>query len=90
VRNSRDGKKLIEVAPVYTAELALGELRGFFVGMNGVMIALGYSFASYMGLSFIPNDNIMTNLYQVLRSSIPRTSPPNGEALLDLHLYGLS
>jgi MFS family permease len=37
---------------VYTAELAPPSLRGFFVGMNGVMIAIGYSLASYMGLAF--------------------------------------
>ena len=39
-------------APVYTAELAPAELRGFFVGMNGVFIATGYAIASYMGWSF--------------------------------------
>lgn len=27
-------------------------MRGFFVGMNGVMIATGYSLASYVGLAF--------------------------------------
>ena len=27
-------------------------MRGFFVGMNGVLIAVGYSMASYMGLAF--------------------------------------
>ncbi len=43
---------LTTVAPVYTAELAPAELRGFFVGMNGVMIAVGYSLAAYMGLAF--------------------------------------
>jgi len=39
-------------APVYTAELAPAELRGLFVGMNGVLIAGGYALASYMGLAF--------------------------------------
>lgn len=29
-------------APTYCAELAPPKLRGFFVGMNGVNIALGY------------------------------------------------
>lgn len=42
----------LALTPVYTAELAPAEMRGFFVGMNGVMIALGYSLASYMGLAF--------------------------------------
>jgi sugar porter (SP) family MFS transporter len=42
----------MSVAPVYTAELAPAEMRGFFVGMNGVMIAIGYSIAAYMGLAF--------------------------------------
>jgi MFS family permease len=39
----------LALTPVYTAELAPAEMRGFFVGMNGVMIALGYAIASYMG-----------------------------------------
>jgi len=43
---------LTPVAPVYSAELAPPELRGFFVGMNGVNIALGYGLASYMGMAF--------------------------------------
>ncbi|KAF2469502.1 general substrate transporter [Lindgomyces ingoldianus] len=32
-------------------------LRGFFVGMNGVNIALGYALASYMGMAFYFADN---------------------------------
>ncbi|KAF2404022.1 MFS general substrate transporter [Trichodelitschia bisporula] len=32
--------------------LAPPKLRGFFVGMNGVCIALGYALASYMGMAF--------------------------------------
>lgn len=43
---------LTSTAPVYTAELAPPEMRGFFVGMNGVLIAVGYAIASYMGLAF--------------------------------------
>lgn len=39
-------------APTYSAELAPPGLRGFFVGMNGVNIALGYAVASYMGMAF--------------------------------------
>jgi len=45
-------KVLTTLAPVYTAELAPAELRGLFVGMNGVLIAGGYAIASYMGLAF--------------------------------------
>lgn len=40
----------IYTAPVYSAELAPPSLRGLFVGMNGVNIALGYGLASYMGM----------------------------------------
>ena len=43
---------MIGTAPVYCAELAPPKLRGFFVGMNGVNIALGYGLASYMGMAF--------------------------------------
>jgi MFS family permease len=39
-------------APTYSAELAFPGLRGFFVGMNGVNIALAYAIASYMGMAF--------------------------------------
>jgi hypothetical protein len=39
-------------APTYSAELASPGLRGFFVGMNGVNIALGYAITSYMGMAF--------------------------------------
>lgn len=48
---------LTSIAPVYSAELAPAEMRGFFVGMNGVMIALGYALASYMGLAFFHAEN---------------------------------
>ncbi|CAG9950264.1 unnamed protein product [Clonostachys rosea f. rosea IK726] len=40
------------VAPIYTSELSPANLRGFFVGMNGVNVAVGYSLASYMGMAF--------------------------------------
>lgn len=46
-----------ETAPVYTAELAPPKLRGFFVGMNGVGITIGYAIASYMGLAFYSVQN---------------------------------
>lgn len=42
----------LALTPVYCAELAPPKLRGFFVGMNGMCITLGYSLASYMGLAF--------------------------------------
>ncbi|KAJ9496347.1 hypothetical protein LTR96_004373 [Exophiala xenobiotica] len=42
----------LALTPVYCAELAPPKLRGFFVGMNGMGITLGYSLASYMGLAF--------------------------------------
>ncbi|KAK5170541.1 uncharacterized protein LTR77_005129 [Saxophila tyrrhenica] len=42
----------VPVCGVYSSELAPPSLRGFFGGLNGVMILLGYSLASYMGLAF--------------------------------------
>ncbi|OAG05580.1 MFS general substrate transporter [Paraphaeosphaeria sporulosa] len=42
----------LAVTPTYSAELAPPGLRGFFVGMNGVNIALGYAIASYTGMAF--------------------------------------
>ncbi|KAF2107746.1 general substrate transporter [Lophiotrema nucula] len=47
----------LAVTPTYSAELAPPGLRGFFVGMNGVNIALGYGLASYMGMAFYFADN---------------------------------
>lgn len=44
---------LTRTVPVYTTELSPAESRGLFVGMNGVMIAVGYSIASYMGTCFL-------------------------------------
>jgi len=43
---------LTMTAPTYSAEVAPPGLRGFFIGMNGVNIALGYAIASYMGMAF--------------------------------------
>jgi MFS family permease len=40
----------LAVTPTYSAELAPPKIRGLFVGLNGVMIALGYGLASYMGM----------------------------------------
>lgn len=45
------------LAPVYTAELAPPALRGLFVGMNGLGIALGYALATYVGLGFYYSTN---------------------------------
>ena len=42
----------VGAAPTYTAELSPPEKRGFFVGLNGVLLTLGYAIASYMGLAF--------------------------------------
>ncbi|OQV02402.1 hypothetical protein CLAIMM_07606 [Cladophialophora immunda] len=47
----------LALTPVYTAELAPPKLRGFFVGMNGMGITIGYSLASYMGLAFYYVEN---------------------------------
>ena len=40
------------VTPVYAAELAPPGLRGFFVGVTGLFIGVGYSLASWTGLGF--------------------------------------
>lgn len=42
----------LAVTPTYSAELAPPSLRGFFVGLNGINIALGYAVATYMGMAF--------------------------------------
>lgn len=42
----------LAVTPTYSAEMAPPKIRGLFVGLNGVMIALGYGLASYMGMAF--------------------------------------
>lgn len=42
----------VPVSGVYVAEIAPPALRGFFGGLNGVLIVTGYSLASYMGLAF--------------------------------------
>lgn len=47
----------VPVAGVYVSELAPPVLRGFFGGLNGVMILLGYSLSSYMGLAFFHASN---------------------------------
>ena len=45
--------------PTYTSELAPAEWRGFFVGLNGLFIAIGYCLASYMGLAFYFSNNVV-------------------------------
>ncbi|OQV06790.1 hypothetical protein CLAIMM_11315 [Cladophialophora immunda] len=45
------------ITPVYCSELAQPQYRGLMVGMNGVMIGLGYSIASYIGLAFFYSHN---------------------------------
>jgi len=47
----------VPVTGVYTSELAPPALRGFFGGLNGVLILSGYSRASYMGLAFFHSTN---------------------------------
>lgn len=47
----------VPVTGVYTSELAPPSLRGFFGGLNGVLILAGYSLASYMGLAFFHSTN---------------------------------
>ncbi len=42
----------LAVTPAYCAELAPPQMRGLFVGMNGVNICIGYALASYMGMAF--------------------------------------
>lgn len=47
----------VPVTGVYTSELAPPALRGFFGGLNGILILVGYSLASYMGLAFFHSTN---------------------------------
>ncbi|KAL6246340.1 hypothetical protein RBB50_006576 [Rhinocladiella similis] len=47
----------VAITPVYTAELAPPALRGLFVGMDGLGVALGYGLATYMGLAFYHSNN---------------------------------
>ena len=50
--------RLTSSAPVYSTELAPPKLRGFFVGMNGINIALGYGLGTH--------DALATNIVIVL------------------------
>jgi MFS family permease len=47
----------VPVTGVYTSELAPPALRGFFGGLNGILILVGYSLAAYMGLAFFHAKN---------------------------------
>ena len=47
----------LAVTPTYSAEVAPPKIRGLLVGLNGVMIALGYGLASYMGMAFFYADD---------------------------------
>ncbi|KAF9889302.1 hypothetical protein FE257_007411 [Aspergillus nanangensis] len=47
----------LALTSVYTSELAPPQLRGLFVGMNGVGICVGYAIAAYMGLAFYFTEN---------------------------------
>ena len=42
---------------MFSSELAPPAIRGFFAGMNGVSVGIGYSFATYMGLAFYGSEN---------------------------------
>lgn len=44
--------------PVYCSELAPPSVRGFFVGMTGTMLGLGYALANYFGLAFYYDSNL--------------------------------
>ncbi|KAI9752419.1 MAG: hypothetical protein M4579_005643 [Chaenotheca gracillima] len=44
-------------SPVYCTELAPPAYRGFFVGMSGVTLGLGYAIANYWGLAFYYDPN---------------------------------
>lgn len=41
------------LTPVYTAELSPPDLRGFYTGLNGVHIGLGYFLAAAMGRAWL-------------------------------------
>lgn len=70
----------LAVTPVYSAELAPPSLRGLFVGMNGVNIALGYGLASYMGMGMSHYLSIVkTNIHSmVLLSKRHTVERPTG------------
>jgi MFS family permease len=46
-------------ASTYIPELAPPAYRGFFSGMNGVMIGVGLCLASYIGMGFYFSENVV-------------------------------
>ncbi|RVX73980.1 hypothetical protein B0A52_02870 [Exophiala mesophila] len=45
------------ITPPYSAELSPPKLRGLLVGLNGVIISIGYALGAYMGLAFYSIQN---------------------------------
>lgn len=43
---------LVTLVPLYQSEVSTTSIRGFLVGMGGVMICMGYITASWVGLGF--------------------------------------
>ncbi|KAH0839199.1 putative MFS sugar transporter [Fonsecaea pedrosoi] len=43
---------LVTLVPLYQSEIAPPKIRGFLVAMHGVMLCVGYSAASWVGLGF--------------------------------------
>lgn len=51
----------MQKAPLYTSELAPPAYRGFFSGMVGVMLGLGYACSSFFGLAFYFSNNAVAS-----------------------------
>ena len=43
---------LVTLVPLYQSEIVPPQIRGLLVGMHGVMICIGYSSASWVGVAF--------------------------------------
>src|ERR1700761_9566868 len=43
---------MVVLIPLYQSEIAPPRIRGFLVGMHGVLICVGYALASWVGLGF--------------------------------------
>lgn len=43
---------LLALVPLYQSEISPPKIRGFLVGIHGVMLCLGYALASWIGLGF--------------------------------------
>lgn len=50
---------LVTMTPLYQSEVSPTNIRGFLVGMHGVMICTGYTIASWIGVGFyfVPGTN---------------------------------